>query len=71
MEARGLIERVTGPGRALRHRLTSAGEELLLQGHSVVNKVLSESFSPLSPTELETLYGLLTRLVQEADEPPG
>ena len=63
--ARGLIDRVTGPGRALRHRLTPAGEALLSKGRTVVNEVLAESFSPLSPTELETLYDLLTRLLPE------
>src|SRR5205807_3302613 len=38
--ARGLIDRIAGPGRALRHRLTPAGEVLLNEGHSVVNEVL-------------------------------
>jgi DNA-binding MarR family transcriptional regulator len=63
--ARGLIDRVTGPGRAIRHRLTPAGEELLSKGRTVVNEVLAESFSPLSPTERDTLYDLLTRLLPE------
>jgi hypothetical protein len=47
------------------HRLTPAGEALLSKGRTVVNEVLSESFSPLSPMELETLYDLLTRLLPE------
>ena len=69
--ARGLITRVTGPGRALRHCLTPAGESLLSEGYPVYNEVLSKSFLPLSPTERETLYGLLTRLLHdpEPDEP--
>jgi DNA-binding MarR family transcriptional regulator len=67
--ARGLIDRVAGPGRALRHRLTPAGEALLSKGHTVVNGVLSESFSPLSSMELDTFYGLLTRLLHEPDGP--
>ncbi|MDQ2713465.1 MAG: MarR family winged helix-turn-helix transcriptional regulator [Chloroflexota bacterium] len=67
LEARGLIERVTGPGRALRHCLTPAGEALLSKGHAVYDEVLAKSFSPLSPTELDTLYDLLTRLVQRRD----
>ena len=67
--AHGLIDRVAGPGRAIRHRLTPAGERLLCEGHSVVNEVFSESFSPLSPTELDTLYDLLTRLVHRPDAP--
>jgi DNA-binding MarR family transcriptional regulator len=67
--ARGLINRVTGPGRALRHCLTPAGETLLSKGRTVVNEVLSESFSPLSPTELATFYDLLTRLLHGPDGP--
>jgi len=62
---RGLIERVAGSGRALRHRLTPAGEALLHKGVSVYNEVVATSFAPLSPTDLTTLYGLLTRLLAE------
>ncbi|GCE31370.1 MarR family transcriptional regulator [Dictyobacter alpinus] len=71
MVARGLITRVTGPGRALRHRLTSTGEELLIKGRTEVNEVLSQSFSPLSPAEKDTLYDLLTRLLNGSSEPLG
>ncbi|OLB45698.1 MAG: MarR family transcriptional regulator [Chloroflexi bacterium 13_1_20CM_54_36] len=67
--ARGLIDRVTGPGRALHHRLTPAGEALLSKGRTVVNEVFSESFSPLSPMELETFYDLLSRLLHGPDGP--
>lgn len=67
--ARGLIERVAGPGRAIRHRLTPAGEALLSEGQTVFNEVISESFAPLSPMELNTLYDLLTRLLDEVSEP--
>src|SRR5689334_16529221 len=45
---RGLVERVSGPGRAICYRLTLSGENLLSKGHSVVKEILSESFSPLS-----------------------
>jgi DNA-binding MarR family transcriptional regulator len=65
LEARGWIERITGPGKAIRHHLTPSGEALLREGHTVYNEVLLESFSPLSPTERETLYDLLTRLLCE------
>src|SRR2546421_12753185 len=34
LEARGLIDRTAGPGRALRHRLTSTGEALLSEGYT-------------------------------------
>jgi DNA-binding MarR family transcriptional regulator len=68
--AHGWIDRVSGPGRALRHRLTPAGEVLLRKGHIVVNEVLSQSFSPLSPPEKDTLYDLLTRLLNASGELP-
>jgi DNA-binding MarR family transcriptional regulator len=67
--ARGLIERVTGPGRAIRHNLTPTGETLLDKGRSLMHELLSESFSPLSPTELDTFYELLTRLLARVEEP--
>jgi DNA-binding MarR family transcriptional regulator len=63
MIERGLIEQAPGPGRALHHHITPIGEELLNKGYSVVNEVLAESFAPLSPTELDILYDLLTRLL--------
>ena len=66
---RGLIDRVAGPGRAIRHRLTHAGEALLSEGYTVYNEVLAQSFSTLSPTELDTLYGLLTCLLHGPGEP--
>jgi DNA-binding MarR family transcriptional regulator len=69
--AHGLIDRVAGPGRALRHRLTPAGEVLLSKGYTVVDEVLSQSFSPLSPMERDTLYDLLTRLLNGFGEPLG
>ncbi|MFL6074901.1 MAG: MarR family winged helix-turn-helix transcriptional regulator [Mycobacteriales bacterium] len=60
---RGLVERVPGSGRALRHRLTPAGTELLRKGGAIVDGVLAESFQPLSATEVATLHVLLTRLL--------
>ncbi len=71
LEARGWIERLSGPGKAIRHRLTPSGEALLHEGHTVFNEVISQSFSPLSPTERETLYDLLTRLLNGSGEPLG
>lgn len=67
--ALGLINRLTGRGRAIRHQLTPAGETLLREGHIVVKQVLSESFSPLTPTELNTFYALLTRLLRTPNDP--
>jgi DNA-binding MarR family transcriptional regulator len=68
LEARGLIERSTGAGRAIRHRLTPAGERLLREGQTVYQAVLEESFAPLAPAERDTLYELLTRLLEGRGE---
>jgi DNA-binding MarR family transcriptional regulator len=61
---RGLIERIEGPGRAVRHRLTPRGEELRGRAEGLLGEVLAESFAPLSASEQETLGALLDRLVR-------
>jgi DNA-binding MarR family transcriptional regulator len=63
MEARGLIERVPGPGRAVRHRLTAKGAELREAGGQIVDRVLAESFSPLTSDQRATFDELLQRLI--------
>ena len=60
---RGLIERLDGPGRAVRHRLTSRGDDLRQRGGDILAGVLAESFAPLSATERETMGELLAKLV--------
>lgn len=60
---RGLIERVPGPGRAVRHRLTDRGEELREQAGATLREVLTESFSPLSDEEVQTFGKLLARIL--------
>jgi DNA-binding MarR family transcriptional regulator len=64
MEARGLIERIPGPGRAVRHRLTAKGEQVRKEGSALVESVLQESFAPLTPTQLQSLNHLLHLLVR-------
>jgi DNA-binding MarR family transcriptional regulator len=63
MEARGLIERVPGPGRAIRHRLTAKGTELRAAGGQIVDRVLAESFQPLTPAQRATFDQLLRQLL--------
>ncbi|MQY31304.1 MarR family winged helix-turn-helix transcriptional regulator [Nocardia aurantia] len=58
MADRGLIERVPGPGRAVRHRLTEKGERLRAEGQRIADGVVAESFRALSAEQLEQL-GLL------------
>jgi len=62
MIERGLIERLAGPGRAVRHRLTARGAALRQDGAAIVNEVLAESFGTLTPEQLATFDDLLTRL---------
>ena len=63
MIARGLIERVPGPGRAVRHRLTAKGETLRAAGGGIADGMLAVSFAPLTERELATLDGLLAKLM--------
>ncbi|MFD7160634.1 MarR family winged helix-turn-helix transcriptional regulator [Kribbella sp. NPDC059898] len=59
MADRDLIERVPGPGRAVKHRLTAKGEELRAEGQEAVNAVFETSFDTLTPAQLDQLGGLL------------
>jgi DNA-binding MarR family transcriptional regulator len=66
---RGMIERVAGPGRAIRHRLTPRGEALLRKGYDLVDQVLDGSFAPLTSRQREELYRLLSRALVEGSRP--
>ncbi|GAB2864149.1 MarR family winged helix-turn-helix transcriptional regulator [Lentzea nigeriaca] len=59
MADRGLIERVSGPGRAVRHRLTEEGERLRAAGQELVDAITETSFSALSAAQLDQLGDLL------------
>ncbi len=61
--ARGLIERVPSPGRAVRHRLTAKGDQLRVNGAGIVDGVLRRSLDPLTPAQRETFTTLLRKLV--------
>jgi len=65
---RGLIERVPGPGRAVRHRLTDKGRALRRAGDPIVERVLADSFAPLTPTQLATFDTLLAQLLSSPDD---
>ncbi|HEY0239252.1 MAG TPA: MarR family winged helix-turn-helix transcriptional regulator [Friedmanniella sp.] len=60
MIRRGLLERVEGPGRAVRHRLTDPGEEARRAGSELVDVVLHESFGALDAEQVDQLHELLT-----------
>jgi DNA-binding MarR family transcriptional regulator len=59
MADRGLIERVPGPGRAVRHRLTEEGARLRAEGQGIVDGVVTSSFRDLSATQIDQLGELL------------
>src|SRR3954463_7386465 len=59
MISRGLIERVPGPGRAVRHRLTERGQELRRAGDEIVEGVIARSFAPLTPEQVARFDELL------------
>ncbi|MFJ8958480.1 MarR family winged helix-turn-helix transcriptional regulator [Lentzea sp. NPDC102401] len=59
MADRGLIERIPGPGRPVRHRLTAEGERLLKAGQDLADGVLDASFRNLSAAQLDQLGDLL------------
>ena len=66
MEARGLIQRTTGPGRAIRPELTPEGERVLKAGTTAIDRVLRESLEPLSAPERAVFGEMLARLVDDA-----
>ncbi|GAA4975272.1 MarR family winged helix-turn-helix transcriptional regulator [Streptomyces hyderabadensis] len=70
MADRGLIERVPGPGRAVRHRLTDEGARLRAEGQGVVDDVIASSFRALSATQLDQLGSLLDAALGD-DAPAG
>jgi DNA-binding MarR family transcriptional regulator len=59
MADRGLIERVPGPGRAVRHQLTEEGARLRAAGQDAVDTVIDSSFQALTPAQLDQLGELL------------
>jgi DNA-binding MarR family transcriptional regulator len=61
MVERHLIERVSGPGRAVCHRLTEQGKRARLDGAGIFDGVLAESVGRLTESERRTLHGLLLK----------
>lgn len=61
MIGRGLLERVDGPGRAVRHRLTDAGVTACETGARIFDGVLDETVGTLTAKERTTLLGLLVK----------
>jgi DNA-binding MarR family transcriptional regulator len=67
LETQGLIRRTPGKGRVVEHRLTAAGEKMLIAGAAVAREVAGRAFSALTKPELTKLHELLRR-VSESQE---
>jgi DNA-binding MarR family transcriptional regulator len=63
MVDRGLIQRVGGPGRAVRHRLTPKGLDIRRAGEEIVDGVLARSMSSLTPAQLDAFDTTLAQLL--------
>ncbi|WP_233608376.1 MarR family winged helix-turn-helix transcriptional regulator [Nocardia stercoris] len=59
MVDRGLIERVPGPGRAVKHRLTEKGARLRAEGQDIMDELAAASLAALSADQLDQLGELL------------
>jgi DNA-binding MarR family transcriptional regulator len=61
MVARGLLVRVDGPGRAVRHRLSARGMAAFEAGSGIVEGVLAKSIGTLTADEQASLHAMLTK----------
>lgn len=61
MVDRGLLARVDGPGRIVRHRLTTEGEAAYTAGSGIVDSILAESIGTLTAREQASLHAMLTK----------
>ena len=59
MIQRGLLERVLGPGRAIRHRMTAEGERVREEGAALAEEVLAKTIGRLPEGDRATLLALL------------
>ena len=65
MAERGLIERVPGPGRPVRHRLTGEGARLRAAGQEIADEIVKSSFAGLSAAQVDQLGELLAAVLDE------
>jgi DNA-binding MarR family transcriptional regulator len=70
MADRGLIARVPGPGRAVRHTLTPHGEEVRRKGERLVAAVADRSLGALPEAQLDQLGELLERVLADGEGRP-
>ncbi len=61
MIRRGLLRRLEGPGRAVRHEVTEAGEQAREAGAGLMDGMLTDTVGRLTEEEQVTLLALLTK----------
>lgn len=66
MVDRGLVERVEGPGRAVRHRVTEPGTRARQAGNTVMDRVFATTLGRLDDDERGQLYTLLSKSLAES-----
>ncbi|MFT3695621.1 MAG: MarR family winged helix-turn-helix transcriptional regulator [Kofleriaceae bacterium] len=59
----GLIERIAGPGRVVRHRITKEGERLRGIAGKTIDKMIKKSFAGITQAELDQLGALLDKVL--------
>ena len=67
LAAQGLIQRRSGRGRRIEHRLTRAGKKVLEAGHPIARDVFAASFAQLSEAERRALLDLLLRIAKDEE----
>jgi DNA-binding MarR family transcriptional regulator len=65
MIKRGLIERIDGAGRAVRHRLTDAGVAAYKAGSDIADAVIEGTIGRLSAKQRTTLFDLIEKALAE------
>jgi DNA-binding MarR family transcriptional regulator len=66
LEQRGLLERRSEGGRAILHRITSAGEDLVRRCDAIVAGVMDQLLAGLSDTDLRVLAASLIAIAEAA-----
>lgn len=61
MIERGLLARVEGGGRAVKHRLTAEGQAAYEAGSGILDEVLAETLGVLTASERTVLHQLLQK----------
>jgi DNA-binding MarR family transcriptional regulator len=66
LEQRGLLERRSGAGKAIRHRITPEGDELVRRCDTIVEDVMTRLLAGLSDRTLRTLRTSLRSIAEAA-----